>query len=220
MSKVPPVRTPAIFLDRDGTLVEPRHYPRRPDELRLYPGVGDQLHLLQDFGFALVLITNQSGLARGLFERAGLERMHDHLRHRLSEFDVRLDGIYYCPHHPDGIVPELATACACRKPQPGMLFNAANDLQLDLLSSWFIGDILDDIEAGHRAGCRTILVDLGTESLPARSDRSPDYVARNTVDALKIVRWLEADGPPVPLDYRPASWLHSAREIRVGTGNV
>lgn len=157
---------PAIFLDRDGTLVEPRHYPRTPHELRLYPGVATELSLLQDSGFALILVTNQSGIARGLFRTSALERMHAYLRAELSISGVELDGVYFCPHHPDGIVPNLSIACACRKPQPGMLLQAADDLHLDLLSSWFIGDILDDVEAGHRAGCRTVLVDLGTEPEP------------------------------------------------------
>jgi D-glycero-D-manno-heptose 1,7-bisphosphate phosphatase len=210
---------PAIFLDRDGTVVEPRHYPRRPHELRIYPGVAPELRLLQDSGFALVLVTNQSGLARGLFQKPDLERMHHYLREELSSSGVKLDGIYYCPYHPDGIVPNLAVACGCRKPQPGMLLNAADDLQLDLLSSWFVGDILDDIEAGHRAGCRTVLVDLGTEPEPRRHDRTPDYVAPNTVEALRIVRWLESDGPPAALDYRPQSWVRRTRPLGFSVAN-
>jgi len=200
----------AIFLDRDGTLVEPRHYPSRPEELILFAGIGPELRALQGAGFRLVVITNQSGLARGLFGTDDLALMHAHLGRELARFDVALDGIYHCPHHVEGIVPALAIECACRKPQPGMLLQAAADLDLDLKRSWFIGDILDDVEAGGRAGCRRILVDLGTEGTPASPLRRPDFVARDTRHALRIIRALEgladADVPAPDLAYHPARW--------------
>jgi len=200
------VTAPALFLDRDGTLVHARHYPRRPDELVLYDGIGPGLRRLQGAGFRLVVITNQSGLARGLFTDLDLDRMHDHLRHELARLGLRLDGVYHCPHHPEGMVPSLAVACGCRKPEPGMLRRAATELDLDLARSWFLGDILDDVEAGLRAGCRTVLVDLGTEPPPASLLRRPDYVARDTAHALAIVAAVEDLGPPVDLAYRPPSW--------------
>ena len=181
----------ALFLDRDGTLVQPRHYPSRPEDLVLYDGIGRQLRSLQQAGFRLVVITNQSGIARGYFTEGDLRRMHDHLAAELARSGVRLDGIYHCPHHPDGAIPELAIRCACRKPEPGLLLRAAAELDLDLARSWFVGDILDDVEAGNRAGCRTILVDLGTEPAPQRPVRRPDYVARSTAHALEIVRTTE-----------------------------
>ena len=156
----------ALFLDRDGTLVEPRHYPSRPEDLILSADVGPELRALQSAGFRVVVITNQSGIARGYFTEPDLHRMHDHLADQLTEFGVRIDAVYFCPHHPDGAIAELAVACECRKPEPGMLLRAANDLNLDLTRSWFVGDILDDVEAGNRAGCRTVLVDLGTEPPP------------------------------------------------------
>ena len=198
--------TPAIFIDRDGTLVEARHYPSRPEDLLLYDGIGDELRLLQERGFRLVVITNQSGIARGYFDETDLERMHDHLRNELARFNVTLDGIYFCPHHIDGVVPELSVSCDCRKPLPGMLLRAAAELDIDLGRSWFIGDILDDVEAGNRAGCRTILVDLGTESLPAEPIRRPDYVGRDTLHALWMIQALESIGPDAWLDYQPQSW--------------
>ncbi len=197
---------PAVFLDRDGTLVHDRHYPRRPDELVLYDGIGPGLARLQHAGYRLVVITNQSGLARGLFTDHDLDRMHDHLREELARLGLRLDGVYHCPHHPDGTVPALAVACECRKPEPGMLRRAAADLDLDLARSWFLGDILDDVEAGHRAGCRTVLVDLGTEPPPPSPLRRPDFVARDTAHALAIVAAVEALGPAVELAYLPPSW--------------
>ena len=203
----------ALFLDRDGTLVHPRHYPSRPEELLLFEGVGPALARLRAAGFRLVVITNQSGLALGRFDAAALARMHDHLAAELAAQGAALDGIYHCPHHPQGVVAELARVCECRKPQPGLLLRAAAELGLDLPRSWFLGDILDDVEAGHRAGCRTVLVDLGTEPPPAGALRVPDYAARDTRHALGIVAALEGVGPPVELAYRPVAWPATASAV-------
>ncbi len=203
----------AVFLDRDGTLVEARHYPSRPEDLLLYDGIGQELYRLQQHGFRLVVITNQSGIARGYFDEADLEHMHDHLRGQLSAFDVTLDGIYFCPHHIDGVIPALAVACDCRKPLPGMLLRAAAELDIDLTRSWYIGDILDDVEAGNRAGCRTILVDLGTEPYPDRSIRRPDYVGRGVLHALRMIQSLEGIGRDARLNYEPASWQRSTPAV-------
>ena len=214
--------SPALFLDRDGTLVHPRHYPTTPEELCLYDGIGPLLAALQGSGSAaglrLVVITNQSGLARGLFDAAALVRMHNHLTGELARSGARLDGIYYCPHHPEGTVPELAVTCPCRKPAPGLLLQAAQDLDLDLAASWFIGDILDDVEAGNRAGCRTILVDLGTEGPPDRPERRPTYVAPDTCHALRIVGATLGRFPPADLTYLPPSWRTPPRSSAGRTG--
>jgi D-glycero-D-manno-heptose 1,7-bisphosphate phosphatase len=211
----------ALFLDRDGTLVQPRHYPSRPADLLLYEGIGPHLRALQEAGLRLVLITNQSGLARGLFTTGDLDLMHAHLAAELARSGVRLDAVYYCPHHVDGTVPGLAVACDCRKPQPGMLLRAAADLELDLARSWFVGDILDDVEAGNRAGCRTVLVDLGTEAPPATSRRRPDYAARDTTHALRIVAHREGIAPGEDanpdLDYRPISWRAAPAPVETVT---
>ena len=200
------MRRSALFLDRDGTLVHPRRYPSRPEELQLYEGIGLALKAFQEVGFKLVVITNQAGIARGYFSEDDLQRMHMYLSEELAKLEVHLDAIYYCPHHPDGIIPELAIRCDCRKPQPGMLLRAAEDLDLDLQSSWFVGDILDDVEAGNRAGCRTVLVDLGTECMPERQVRRPDFVARDTLHALHIISACELFGPEAELTYRPPTW--------------
>ena len=201
---------PAVFLDRDGTLVEPRHYPSTPDELILYPNLAPQLRHLRKAGFRLAIITNQSGVARGYFDEDDLKRMHAYLESELRRDGVEIDGVFYCPHHPDGVVPELAIDCSCRKPEPGLLYQAAADLHVDLERSWFIGDILNDVEAGNRAGCRTILVDLGTESPPTSPIRTPHYVARNTEHALRIVCRAERIGPEVDTGYLPESWRTTA----------
>lgn len=200
---------PALFLDRDGTLVEPRHYPTRPDELVIVAGLQRELRRAQDAGFRLILITNQSGLARGLFDETALARMHDHLTAELARGGVRLEGVYFCPHHPDGSIARYAVACDCRKPAPGMLVRAARDFDLDLGRSWFIGDILDDIEAGNRAGCRTVLVDLGTEAPPTSEVRRPHIVARDACHAVRVVLAAAGLGPDDDLTYLPAGWSRS-----------
>jgi D-glycero-D-manno-heptose 1,7-bisphosphate phosphatase len=206
---------PAIFLDRDGTLVHPAHYPSRPADLHLYDGIGPALRLLQEAGFLLVVITNQAGIARGYFSEVDLQGMHTHLAAQLALSGVWLSGIYHCPHHPEGVRPELAIRCLCRKPQPGMILRAARDLSIDLTRSWFVGDILNDIEAGNRAGCRTVLVDLGTEGPPEQALRQPSYVARNTLHALHIIHTWWRISAEADLSYRPESW--SAAEVGVET---
>ena len=200
-------RNRAVFLDRDGTLVHPRHYPTRPEELVLYDGIVPYLWRLQRAGFKLVVITNQSGLARGIFTEADLHRMHDHLARELERQAVHIDAIYACPHHPEGIIRELAIHCTCRKPAPGMLLHAAADHDIDLTRSWFVGDILDDVEAGNRAGTRTILVDIGTESTPTSPLREPEFVARDTRHALQIIATQEGLGQhTTDTRYLPATW--------------
>ncbi|MFL5626409.1 MAG: D-glycero-alpha-D-manno-heptose-1,7-bisphosphate 7-phosphatase [Ktedonobacteraceae bacterium] len=206
---------PALFLDRDGTLVYPSHYPSRPEDLHLYEGIGPELRALQDAGYLLVVITNQAGIARGYFSEADLQRMHTHLASELAAMGVWLAGIYHCPHHPGGVLPDLAIRCSCRKPQPGMLLQAAADLSIDLEKSWFVGDILDDIEAGNRAGCNTVLVDLGTEGPPAHPLRCPTFVARDTLHALHIIHVIHRLNVETELSYRPQTWL-ATPEIGVG----
>jgi D-glycero-D-manno-heptose 1,7-bisphosphate phosphatase len=206
---------PALFLDRDGTLVHPGHYPSRPEDLHLYEGIGPKLRALQEAGYLLVIITNQAGIARGYFSESDLQRMHTYLASELAMLGVWLAGIYHCPHHPQGVRPELAISCSCRKPQPGMLLQAAEDLSIDLQQSWFVGDILDDVEAGNRAGCRTILVDQGTEQPPGEFLRCPTFVARDILHALSIIDALHYLGAEMELSYRPKTWL-ATPEIGVG----
>jgi D-glycero-D-manno-heptose 1,7-bisphosphate phosphatase len=212
----------AVFIDRDGTLVEARHYPSRPEDLVLYAGISDELRALQSHGFKLVLVTNQSGIAHGYFTEEDLARMHSHLLAELHLQGVRIDGIYFCPHHVDGVVTDLAVDCDCRKPEPGMLLRAARELDIDLRDSWFVGDILDDVEAGNRAGCRTVLVDLGTESPPRSKVRRPYAVARDSVHALRIIQVVEEiDGHvPVRLDYLPETWTGVERRLPITTGGI
>ncbi len=167
---------PAVFLDKDGTLVEPDdgaiHDPQR---LRLLPGAGEALARLSAAGLALVLVTNESGIARGAFTRAQFARLQGALLRQLQEgFGVTLDDVAVCPHAPDA---QGRPACLCRKPAPGMLTRAARAHGLDLTRSWMLGDLLDDVEAGHRAGAAGLLLDTGGETAWRRSPlREPDAV--------------------------------------------
>lgn len=149
---------PAIFLDRDGTLIEDPGYLRDVAGVRLLAGVGEALRDLRSGGFGLVVVTNQSGVARGLLDEICLAAIHDRMRQLLGQEGVRLDGLYYCPYHPEGVVEAYRKESDWRKPGCGMLRQAASDLSIDLGQSWMIGDGVRDVEAGRRAGCRTVLL--------------------------------------------------------------
>lgn len=186
----------AVFLDKDGTLVENVPYNVDPRLLRLTPGTVEGLRLLRDAGFALIIATNQSGVARGYYGLPQVERMREALRTRLAEEGVDLAGYYVCPHHPAGSMPAYAVDCACRKPKPGMLLRAERELGVDLGRSWMLGDILDDIEAGRRAGCRGVLVDRGgeTEWVPGAL-RMPDAIVPDVLAAAAAVLRHEEQHP-------------------------
>jgi D-glycero-D-manno-heptose 1,7-bisphosphate phosphatase len=155
------VKTRAVFLDKDGTLIEDVPYNVDPTHIRLLPGVAEGLQTLHQAGFRLIVVSNQAGVARGYFEEEALEAMIKRLRQMLAASNVPLAGFYYCPHHPEGKVSRYAMVCDCRKPAPGLILRAAEEHDIDLKQSWFVGDILNDIEAGQRAGCRTILIGNG-----------------------------------------------------------
>jgi histidinol-phosphate phosphatase family protein len=178
----------AVFLDKDGTLLEDVPYNVRPELMRLAPNSAEGLRRLHAANYRLVVISNQSGVARGFFEEAALGPVERRLREMLAEVGVPLAGFYYCPHHPEGSVAAYAVACACRKPAPGLIQRAACDLGLDLPASWFVGDILDDVEAGRRAGCRTVLLDNGHETEWVRSPlRIPEGVAPDLNAAARLI---------------------------------
>lgn len=159
----PGARHPAVFLDKDGTLVENVPYNVDPALLRFTRGAIDGLRLLAAAGYRLFVVSNQPGIALGRFDAAALARLRDALDDRLRDHGVPLSGFYACPHAP--VAEGAPRGCDCRKPAPGLLRQAAADHGLDLARSWMIGDILDDIEAGRRAGCRTILLDVGNETV-------------------------------------------------------
>lgn len=149
---------PAIFFDRDGVLIEDSHYVGSVAEVRLIPGAAEAVRRVQAAGYAAVVVTNQSGVARGLFPESQVGLIHTHIE---AETGLRFDRWEYCPHHTDGAVPEFTHDCDCRKPKPGMLLRAAAALGLDLSRSWMIGDRASDLDAGFAAGCKAILVRTG-----------------------------------------------------------
>ena len=154
-------RQAAVFLDRDGTINEEVGYLDRLDNLRLLPGASEAIRRINAGGMKAVVITNQSGVARGLYDEAFVSKTHALLRELLRRAGAHLDGIYFCPHHPREGRGEYLRVCDCRKPAPGLILRAEEELGLDLSHSWMIGDTLNDIEAGTRAGVRRILVRTG-----------------------------------------------------------
>jgi D-glycero-D-manno-heptose 1,7-bisphosphate phosphatase len=178
----------AVFLDKDGTLVENVPYNVDPKQIRLVPGAIEGLKLLHAAGYKLIVVSNQSGVARGLFKESALAQVEEHLMSVLKEAGIPLSGFYYCPHHPDGRVRDYTINCMCRKPRPGMLFTAAREHQINLASSWIIGDILDDIEAGRRADCSTILIDNGNETEWSLTPyRRPHHTAHTLLEAARMI---------------------------------
>ncbi len=178
----------AVFLDKDGTLVEDVPYNVDPDRIRLAEGAIESLRLLQEQGYQLIVVSNQSGVARGFFEEPDLQRVINRLSEILSSAGVALTDFYYCPHHPEGSVRKYAVDCYCRKPQPGMLYRAAVEHNLRLADSWMVGDILHDVEAGNRAGCRTILIDNHHEmEWNMNPIRCPKFIVKNLVSAARSI---------------------------------
>ncbi len=151
----------AVFLDRDGTVNEEVGYLRDLKQLKLIPGAGAAIRRLNEAGFKVVLVTNQSGVARGYFSESFVQETHALLEQLLKNDGARLDGIYYCPHHPTAGNSRFTTECNCRKPGTGMIDRAARDLNVDMKKSYVVGDKWSDVELGQRAGARTILVKSG-----------------------------------------------------------
>jgi D-glycero-D-manno-heptose 1,7-bisphosphate phosphatase len=179
-----------VFLDRDGTLIEEAGYLDRLERLVLFPYSLDAVRLLNRAGLAVVVVTNQAGVARGIFPESFVTEAHAHLRERLEAGGARLDGVYYCPHHPDGSVETYRRACECRKPGDAMLRRAAAELGLALEQSVVVGDRWHDIEAGKRAGTRTVLVRTGygrTEEQRPKAGVAADTIVDNLIDA---VSWI------------------------------
>jgi histidinol-phosphate phosphatase family protein len=179
---------PAVFLDKDGTLLDDVPYNVDPALMRFAPGAREALTLLAAYPFARFVISNQAGVALGKFASSALRNVEIRLRRLFSECGATLRGVYWCPHHPQGSVEAYALVCDCRKPAPGSLLRAAREHRLDLAHSWFIGDILDDVEAGNRAGCRTVLLDNGHETeWLAGEQRVPAARAADLYEAAQIV---------------------------------
>lgn len=163
----------AVFLDRDGIVIKDTGYLGDPNLVELLPDAAQAIKSLNEAGYMVVIVTNQSGVARGYFAEETLKKINRRLNELLEREEARLDGVYYCPHHPQAEVEMYRRDCGCRKPKPGLIFKAAKDLDLDLKNSYMIGHEERDIEAGHRAGCKTILVesDVGSRKSDVKADK-------------------------------------------------
>jgi D-glycero-D-manno-heptose 1,7-bisphosphate phosphatase len=173
----------AVFLDRDGTIIVDRAYLKEAHQVCLFAGAGAALAEIQEHGFALVLISNQSGIGRGLITPEEAEEVHQAVVARLAEYGVRLDAAFYCPHAP-------AEECRCRKPSPEMFLRAAKELDLDLARSFMVGNGISDVQAGKRAGCRTILFkgqEKGIVPPAPPSEPQPDDVAGDWTEILRHI---------------------------------
>ena len=175
----------AVFLDRDGTLNVDRRYVGKPQDVELVPNAAEGARMLADAGYVLVVVSNQSGIARGLFTEREAAAVDARVAELLANDRVAIAGSYRCPHLRNAALTQYAVACDCRKPLPGLILRAAAELSLDVRSSWAIGDRARDVAAGAAAGCRTIAVDPVPRPAIAEdfSAMPPDYRARDLVDA-------------------------------------
>jgi len=166
-----PTNDRAVFFEKDGTLLEERADGADPEALRLLPRAAGGLARLRAAGYRLFVVSNQPGVARGLYRESALEPVVRRLEELLATEEAGLDGFYYCPHHPEGRVRGYAVACRCRKPSPGLIEDACREHDLDPLRSWMIGPEFDDVEAGRRAGCRTVLIGRGQQAAGCENGR-------------------------------------------------
>ena len=171
----------AVFLDRDGLICKDVHHMRSPEQFGLLPGAAEGIKLLNELGLKVIIATNQSGIARGYFTEANLERIHERMLKELAERGARIDAIYFCPHHPD-------ENCPCRKPRIGMLEQAAEDFGLDLSQCFIVGDKKLDVEAGRNAGCPSVLVP-GPET-ETEAEAKADHVVSGLDRAAKLIKSL------------------------------
>jgi D-glycero-D-manno-heptose 1,7-bisphosphate phosphatase len=191
----------AIFLDRDDTLIEDPGYINSPDQVKLIDGVAEALIELKAMGYKLVVVSNQSGIARGIVTEKAIGEIHDRLKQLLALKGAFLDAIYYCPYHPDGAIEKYRKESDCRKPNPGMFLAAANEMNIDLGQSWSVGNSGRDTEAGRRAGCKTILIDTPLHKQQFKpGEPKADYKAVNMKEAVNIIKkYIRSSNASVPL---------------------
>ncbi len=180
----------AVFVDRDGTINVDGPYLSDPDKFKMYPGVGKGIKELKDNGFKIIVITNQSGIARGYFTEKDLADIHDKMKKEFEKFNVELDGIYYCPHHPDD-------GCNCRKPKTGLFDIAIKEHDIDVKKSYMLGDKILDVVAGKKIGTKNILIPVsdiiddsvieGINYEKNKCECTPDYIADSFANAIKWI---------------------------------
>jgi D,D-heptose 1,7-bisphosphate phosphatase len=185
----------AVFLDRDDTIIDDPGYLNDPSQVKLINGAGQGLAVLRKMGYKLIIVSNQSAVARGIVTEEVLGKIHQQMKLLLSREGASVDAIYYCPYHPDGVIEEYRKVSDMRKPEPGMLLKAAKDMDIDLERSWMIGDKYDDVKAGQKAGCKTILINNPAKPKNRGSkDPVPDKQAVNIKEAVNIIRMMELKG--------------------------
>ena len=181
---------PTVFLDRDGTLIEEVGYLSHLDRIVLYPWSIESVKLLNRAGFKVVVVTNQAGVARGLFDEDFIDEAHRFLDQKFSDGGATIDKFYYCPHHPEASVEAYRSECDCRKPKAGMLWKAAQELQLELSHSFVIGDRLSDLRLGQAVGARSLLVRTGYGETTARELTDDVEVAYTAPELMTAVAWI------------------------------
>lgn len=189
------IMRPAVFLDRDGTINEQMGYLNHISRFHLLPRAAEAIRLLNENGIPVIIISNQSGLARGYFPEQLLEQIHDLMHSQLADKEARIDAIYICPHHPEAREKKFRIDCECRKPKPGLLLKAADEHRIDLSRSYMVGDRWSDIRTAVACNARSVLVLTGYgrgdfEYIGPRQDIQPDHVADDLYDA---VDWILND---------------------------
>jgi len=184
--------SPAVFVDRDGTLIREVGYLSRVEQIEILPRVPEAIELLRRSGLKVAVVTNQSAVARGFITEGELRKIHRELERQLAGHGAFVDGIYYCPHHPEVGLPEYLLDCDCRKPRTGMIEAAEKDFKIDVRGSYVVGDKIIDVELAHKAGARGILVmtGYGREELKSLSSERkvwPDHIADDMYDAVKWI---------------------------------
>lgn len=176
-----------VFFDRDDTIIKDMIYLDNPADIEILPGASEAIHILNEKAIPAIIITNQSGIARGFFDEETLHEIHLELMSRLASMGAAVDAVYYCPHHPEGTVDKYRMECSCRKPEPGLLLQAAEDFCLDLASCYMVGDKPIDVETIHRVGGKGILLEKGPHG---DTKNIPDFIARDLAEA---VQWILED---------------------------
>jgi len=190
----------AIFLDRDDTLIHDSGYINHPSQVELIPYTAQALVEFKNLGYKLVVVSNQSAVARGIVTEEVLAQIHEKLKTLLAKENAYLDAIYYCPYHPQGVIEKYRRESDCRKPNPGMLLKAAKDLDIDLNNSWMIGDRPKDIAAGKKADCKTILLEsISHTHLNNTETQKSDYKAVNMKEAVNIIKQYQRSNQTTPL---------------------
>jgi len=187
------MKNKAVFLDRDGTINEEMGYINHISRFRVFPFVAEALKILQDCGYKLIIVTNQSGVARGYFNETLVQEVHRHLGEQMLAAGVKIDAVYYCPHHPSEGSAEYRRNCTCRKPNTGMIDRAVADFDIDLSRSFMIGDRFKDVQFARKVGLKAIMVLTGYGKgeytfQRERWEAQPDYVCENLLDASRYIR--------------------------------